>query len=123
MGDTGDVAALATTIGFIRLHRARKHGGKGCFGERVADAMAHKPRSLVTDLQRPVQLVGRDPVLVGAHEMEHEQPLGKRNLAALEDGPDQRGELLPALPYRRGGGAVRQLCVDFEGVLLCQPGN
>lgn len=54
-----------------------------------------------------MQLMSRDAVLAGAHQVDRQQPLGERDLGILEDRSDQDGELLAArttLPETAGAG-------------------
>src|SRR5438067_13463278 len=69
---------------------------------RFTDAVAHEPGCLVADFEFAVQLVGRNPILVGDHEVHGEQPLVERDVGPLEDRPDQHRELAlarPAFPH------------------------
>ena len=94
------------------LHEAVPLGG-------LANSMAHKPGRLVCNAEHPVELVGADALLGSAHEIDGREPLVKRNLAILEDGPYRSGELtLAASALVEGPNGVLARCLASDGVRL-----
>ena len=76
--------------------------------------MAHEPRGLVRHAQGAANLVSRDALLAGSHEVGRQKPLVERNLGTLEHRPDRRRELLAAsvaLIQARAGA----LALQFRG--------
>ena len=55
--------------------------------------MEHKPRGLLSDSERPVNLVGANPILAVHEHPESAKPLVERERAILKDSADFDGEL------------------------------
>src|ERR1700688_2389113 len=59
-------------VSFVRLDNlaAAAHGPEIVAGHGFADAVRHEPSRLVIELERPMQLVRRDTLFAGLHEVE-----------------------------------------------------
>src|SRR6185312_1309353 len=69
--------------------------------------MSQKPRALIGDSERAMQLVRADTFLRGCHEANRQQPFMQRDMRALHDGAGARrefvlarGAVVPARPHR-----------------------
>ena len=58
--------------------------------------MAEIPGCLVTDSERPLDLIGADPLLRLAHEVGCDDPLPKGKFGIVEDGSRHDRELVAA---------------------------
>src|SRR4029079_19012821 len=90
----------ATVIGFVGFNDAAAAGatknGYAPVAHGLANAMAHEPRGLVADIERAVQLMGRDALLAAAHQMEGLQPLVQGDFGTLHDRPHGDSEIFAA---------------------------
>lgn len=88
----------------------------GCHGK--ADTMGHEPSGLVGDAEHTVQLVGRDALLAGRHQVRGENPLVERNLGVLKDRANRHGERLTALVALVDAGTVAFALHPCDAVLI-----
>jgi hypothetical protein len=98
------LAADIRRIGFNRGAARAKHTARlHCF----AQAMRHKPRSLVGYAQHALDLFRADTFLAARYERGCEHPFIKADLRALEYRPYRYGELIAALAALIQSGAMR----------------
>ena len=92
-------ARFATDESLVHFDRAAiaAHGRRADGAHGLADAVEHEPRRLVGDAEHAVQQVGADALLAGTKQMSSQQPLVKRDLAALEHRADRHAILLPTV--------------------------
>jgi len=89
-------ALLSTTYpSFIHLNLAAQFRRVG-FGHSVADAVAEIPCGLVRDSDGALDLIGRDAFLGLQHQVDGDEPLGKRKVAVMKDGSCRNRELVAA---------------------------
>ena len=86
---------FATYPCLIYLNLAAQLRGVG-FGHGVADAVAEIPSGLVRDSDGALDLIGRDTLLGLKHEVDGDEPFGKRKVAIVKDGPCRHRELVAA---------------------------
>src|SRR5689334_16502929 len=86
----------AADVGLVHLNLFTEAADRRRIGlvHRFAQAMADEPSCLVRNAERAADLVGADALLARRHQKRCQQPLVKRHLGALKDGPDSDGELL-----------------------------
>lgn len=82
----------ATDEGFISLDTAR-HFVDASSVHRITDAMSHKPRRLLRDLQGVRDFVATDAVLAVREHPHRAKPLVESDRGILEDRPDLNREL------------------------------
>ena len=87
---------LAVDEGFIRFDLAGQATG-GAVLHGVPNPMQHEPRGFLGHAERPVQLVGRDPVLAVGEQPDRGQPLAQRDRAVFHDRADLDTELPPGM--------------------------
>ena len=94
-----DNLTLAVDWGWVRT----VHG--------LADAMAHEPSGLVSDLEHAVKLMSRGALLAPGHQFHDQNPLMQGDMAALKYGTLRDAELTAvraALEETRAVGVARQ---------------
>ena len=100
--------ASASDIGLIGFYNPPEHISQRSFVHRMSDSVSHEPGRLIGDAEHPVELVGGDALLGGAHKMQGQKPLAEGDMAILKDSPDRDRELLLAflaLVQARASGA------------------
>ncbi len=90
-----DTLPSTTYPSFVNLNLATQFGGVG-FGHGVADAMAEVPSRFVRDSDGALDLIGRDTLFGLKHQIDGDEPLGKRKVAIVEDGASRHRELVAA---------------------------
>ena len=93
------LAFLAADKGFISLDRGASaaHGRKFAVPHGLSNAMAEEPCGFHAARQHPLNLVGRNALFAGAHQMDNLQPKMQRKVRAFKDGSLTNGELALAL--------------------------
>ena len=86
------VPRLAADVGFIRFDLTGQLGEKAGVHRKV-NAVQDEPCRLLGDAQRPVNLVGTNPVFAIGNHPDSDEPLAQRQGAILEDGSDLDAEL------------------------------
>ena len=76
---------------------ARTERGKVARAHRFTDAIGQKPRAPIGDLQNTVQLMRRNTLLAGNHQVGGLQHLVQRDAGVLKHGADLRSELALAV--------------------------
>jgi 23S rRNA G2445 N2-methylase RlmL len=75
----------AADVDLVNLNDAREKRAS-LVQHRSADAVTREPcRLIAADLQHPLELKRRDPLLRLAHDVDGEEPLHQRELRVLED--------------------------------------
>ena len=79
------LAFLAADESFVGFNwsSGTTHGRKIALSHRLADSMAEEPRGLHAARQHPLDLVGRNAFLAGAHQVDDLQPKMQRQDARL----------------------------------------
>ena len=84
---------LATDVDLVALHGSIELT-LTVLGVERAYFVQHMPRSLLRDLYVTGQLKGGYTLLVGGYQVHRQEPLAKRKLGVLEDGPSDAGEVM-----------------------------
>src|SRR6266576_3846766 len=87
----------ATEEAFVRLY-VTAHLAEGAALHGQANPMEHEPCSFLCDFEATRQFVGADAVLAVGQHPDRGHPLVESERAILEDRPQLRGELPPAVP-------------------------
>src|SRR5262245_48639739 len=98
-------------VGFNRLASAAQRARERLLLHGFAETVRHKPGGLVGDAEHAVELVRRDALLAGRHQIGSEQPLAQRDMRALKHSPDRHRELAAAraaMPETFVAGGARQ---------------
>lgn len=90
-----DVLALTTDVGLIDFNDAVEQR-LVVVAHRAADAMTHVPRRLVARPERALKLLGADPLLGLADQVDGEKPLTQRQVRVVEERPCRDRELVAA---------------------------
>lgn len=87
---------LPADVGLVGFHDAREH--RSAFTTHGgADTMAEVPSSLVRDTESALELVGADPLLGFANEVDGSEPLPERQVRVVEDRSRRDRELIAAI--------------------------
>src|ERR1035441_1050750 len=100
--------------GFVNLDSsaATAEGRQAAIAHCFADAMGKKPSGFHAARKHPLNLVGRNALLAGAHQMDDLQPKVQRQMRRLENGPHAHSEgpaALIALAQAETGGLASHL--------------
>lgn len=91
----GAVLVLAPDVGFVNLYGAGEQLGIG-YVHRGADAVTEIPGCFVRDIERPLQLIGRNALLGLDHHVGGKEPLPERQVGVVEHSSDPDRELVAA---------------------------
>lgn len=94
---TDSLAGLPADVRLVYLNLPGEGAAEGRVFHGVTDTVAHEPSRLVGELEAPVDLVSRDPLLRGRHEVDRGEPLGEGDVGAFKDGSHGDSERLAAL--------------------------
>jgi len=90
------LAASESFVGFDRSASAA-HWGQLAVLHRLADAVGEEPSGFHAARQHPLNLIGRDAFLAGAHQVNDLKPKAQRKVRTLEDGSLPHSELPTAV--------------------------
>src|ERR1700733_1480794 len=92
-------AVLAANIGFVNLHNAASatHRGERPVAHCLSNAVGEEPSGFHAARKHPLDLIGGNSFLAGAHQVDDLKPQMQRQVGALEDGSLPNGELSLAL--------------------------
>ncbi len=92
-------ALLAADEGFINLDSAARSAerAKVAAAHRLADTMPEKPSGFHTARKHPLNLIGRNAFLAGAHKVDNLKPKAQRKVRTLEDSSLSHSELTTAV--------------------------
>lgn len=94
------VLLFAADIAFVKfngLALTAKRASRLQIAHAFANALCHKPRSLVRQTNHAMKLMGAHALFAGAHEMRRQQPFRHWNVRPLIDRADCRREFLSAV--------------------------
>lgn len=109
---TNGLTFLAADESLVRLDRSSgtAHRGQVARSHSLSDAMAEEPSGFHAARQRPLNLVGRNAFLAGAHQVDDLKPKMQREMGRLKYGSLPYGEWLAAflaiVKAKAGGLAV-----------------
>ncbi len=82
---------------FVHFDDAEEGGLEIVGAHRLADTVAEMPRGLVGHAEGALQLVGADPLLALAHEIDRGEPFPERQLGVVEDRSRRDGKAIVAI--------------------------
>jgi hypothetical protein len=92
-------SVFAANVGFVDLHNAASsaHWRESSVAHCLTDAVGKKPSGFHAARKHPLDLIGGDTFLAGAHQVDNLEPQMQRKVGTLKDGPLSDGELPLAL--------------------------
>ena len=90
-----DAFPFTTHQGFVNLDLTTQLG-RIELSHCGSDAVTEIPRSFIRDPDGALDLIGRDTLFGLQHQIDGDEPLGKRKMAVVEDGASRHRELVAA---------------------------